>query len=285
MNTFHSSLDPSQYGLAADFIYIEKEWGSLFYKHIGEKSRIEAKQLCAQEGENVHLPIPRSDKENEFYRVYFGERNLWLGIIDDSNGLATDGFKWGSTTPNERQTIYVSRRNKEQKSQILYDWLKFKDSIENNESFVKGIQLTRSGRWQSLEETANVNSVCIFNVIPNECSKCRDEYFCHYSNKKQQTKCICKFDVEDPQVISSVIEEGQQYTQDIQDAKEYVKLFQFQISHGLSIPSIFSTIGAPRGRREISRDFAETQVANWDQITGDFAEKLNQLDGYRRFNC
>ena len=57
MKTHHSSIDPRKYGLATDFIYIEKEWGSLFYKHFGERSRIEAKQLCAQEGGNVHLML------------------------------------------------------------------------------------------------------------------------------------------------------------------------------------------------------------------------------------
>ena len=176
MNSFDSTTDPTKHNLTPDFIYIEKEWGSLFYKHFGKNNRIKAKELCEQEGTNVHLPIPRSDDENEFYRLYFGEENVWLGIIDDSNGIATDGFKWGSRIPNKRQTMYVSRRNKENQNKVLYNWLKFKGSIENNESFIKGLQLTKSGQWESVQETDEVNTVCVYNIIPS--SKLKLLKFC-----------------------------------------------------------------------------------------------------------
>ena len=218
MKSVDSSLDPRQYNLAADFIYIEKEWGSLFYKHFGKNTRIKANELCAKEGNMVHLPIPRSHEENEFYRVYFGEESIWLGIIDDSNGIATDGFNWGSKIPNERQTIYVSRRNRENKNQILYDWLKFKGSIENNQ-YIKGIQLTRSGEWKSSKQIDEVNTVCVYNIIPPKCSKCIDKYFCQYRNERQHTKCICKFDVEDPQVISNIIKNHGEKAENIQNVQ------------------------------------------------------------------
>ena len=255
LKSFDGSVNPSDFNLAADFIYIEKEWGSLFYKHFGKNTRIKAKELCAQEGNEVHLPIPRSNEENEFYRVYFGEKNVWLGIIDDSNGIATDGFEWGSRIPNEKKSIYVSRRNQENKSKILYDWLKFKGSIENNESYIKGLQLTKSGQWESIKETDEVNTVCVYNIIPNECSKCSDKYFCQYFDEKQQAKCICKFDVEDATVISNIIQESEK----LQD--QY-----------MDMPSL-----PPHQIFYYSKDYFYN--ANIPELD------LSRFRGYRSFNC
>ena len=45
--------DPRHYNLSADFIFVEQEWGSLFYKHIGKRSRSEAKMLCSEAGPTV----------------------------------------------------------------------------------------------------------------------------------------------------------------------------------------------------------------------------------------
>ena len=44
--------DPRQFGLTEDFIYVEKEWGSLFYKHLGKLKKTEAKQVCSQYGDS-----------------------------------------------------------------------------------------------------------------------------------------------------------------------------------------------------------------------------------------
>ena len=49
--------DPRQYNLTDDYIYVELEWGSLFYKHIGNWTKSDAKFLCSREG--THLPTPR----------------------------------------------------------------------------------------------------------------------------------------------------------------------------------------------------------------------------------
>ena len=45
--------DPRNYNLSDDFIFVEQEWGSLFYKHIGKRSRSEAKMLCSEAGPTV----------------------------------------------------------------------------------------------------------------------------------------------------------------------------------------------------------------------------------------
>ena len=65
--------DPRQFGLTEDFIYVEKAWGSLFYKHLGKLNKTGAKQICSQYGDSVHLPIPRFKDENDFYTNFIDE--------------------------------------------------------------------------------------------------------------------------------------------------------------------------------------------------------------------
>ena len=91
--------DPTKYGLAEDFIFVEQEWGSLFYKHMGKQTRLAAKNLCSPQSHgdaNVHLPIPRFHEENEFYKTHFGYEGLWLDVSYDVNeGLkSTDGHSF-----------------------------------------------------------------------------------------------------------------------------------------------------------------------------------------------
>ena len=74
--------DPRHFDLPEDFIYIENEWGSLFYKHLGKMARNDARKNCSSFGSSVHLPIPRFIEEYEFYRAHFGY-----------NGQSNDDFK------------------------------------------------------------------------------------------------------------------------------------------------------------------------------------------------
>ena len=74
-------LDPRLFNLTEDFIFVEKDWGSLFYKHIGRHNRTEAERLCSEEGEFVHLPVPRFADENMFYREVFGSKGLWFSVL------------------------------------------------------------------------------------------------------------------------------------------------------------------------------------------------------------
>ena len=64
--------DPRHFDLPEDFIYIENEWGSLFYKHLGKMTRTEARKTCSDFGSTVHLPIPRFFEEYQFYGTHFG---------------------------------------------------------------------------------------------------------------------------------------------------------------------------------------------------------------------
>ena len=64
--------DPRNFDLPEDFIYIENEWGSSFYKHLGNLTRKDGKLNCSSFGSSVHLPIPRFREEFEFYKAHFG---------------------------------------------------------------------------------------------------------------------------------------------------------------------------------------------------------------------
>ena len=64
--------DPRDFDLPEDFIYIGNEWGSLFYKHLGSRTRKDGKSICSSFGSSVHLPIPRFREELEFYKIHFG---------------------------------------------------------------------------------------------------------------------------------------------------------------------------------------------------------------------
>ena len=64
--------DPRDFDLPEDFIYNENEWGSLFYKHLGNMTRKDGKKTCSSFGSSVHLPIPRFREELEFYKAHFG---------------------------------------------------------------------------------------------------------------------------------------------------------------------------------------------------------------------
>ena len=64
--------DPRDFDLPEDFIYVENEWGSLFYKHLGNMTRKDGKTTCSSFGSSVHLPIPRFLEEYQFYGTYFG---------------------------------------------------------------------------------------------------------------------------------------------------------------------------------------------------------------------
>ena len=77
LNTFPETW---KYQLPDDFVFLETDWGSLFFKHIGKMGRAVAKQICSSYGNSVGLPVPRFPEENVFYLKYFGHDELWLGI-------------------------------------------------------------------------------------------------------------------------------------------------------------------------------------------------------------
>lgn len=79
--------DPRRFGLTDDYIYVEQEWGSLFYKHVGKKNRRDAEKICSDDG--AHLPFPRFAEEQEFYKVHFGDESLWLDVYYDEQSSWT----------------------------------------------------------------------------------------------------------------------------------------------------------------------------------------------------
>ena len=229
---------PRKYGLTEDFIYVEQEWGSLFYKHLGKQTRSAAKDLCSNISPNVHLPIPRFHEENEFYKTHFGDEGLWLDVSYDVNeGLkSVDGHsliryvrsfvmdKFENETSIEYEYTdmddlfdddYRSRDLiTEEFIEIKYhDWIKIAD-MNMPRYFIDGaVFMTNTGdsgewEWINVTEAGNkgetqeknqllgiqpkYDAVCVYNIIPDECSGCSEESFCRYTDSEgKETECVC----------------------------------------------------------------------------------------------
>ena len=175
-----SNFDPRQFNLTEDFIYVDKNWGSLFYKHLGKMSKKEARNICAQYGDFVHLPIPRFDDENKFYQEVFADEGLWLDIsYDDKTAVLTTDS--GQVFERQIETVTGIERIK------YFDWMIFNQS-EFTEVFLSG-----NGQWRTADEKQLFNSVCVYNIVPDQkCSKCFDEKFCRYKDStRKTTECVC----------------------------------------------------------------------------------------------
>lgn len=163
--------------MTEDFIYIEQPWGSLFYKHIGQETKTEARRKCSEYGDSVHLPIPRFEDENTFYREHFGVDSLWLDIQKVKDFGFVDYYNHPYIRHINTVTV-VETVNK-------HSWIRF-----NNSNYTD-IIMTETGQWETLEDQV-VDSVCVYNIIPENCRKCPDEAFCRYSDaEKTNTECVC----------------------------------------------------------------------------------------------
>ena len=180
--------DPMQYNLTDEYIYVEKEWGSLFYRHIGKQKRSQAKLICANGGDAVHLPIPRFEDENEFYRSHFADENLWLDVSNIDN----DGLK---TSKGHYFIKYVYTFTEETHVNS-YNWTNFNPKTHSDYSFAENSQvvMTSSGEWMLAGEDELHDSVCVYNIPPDHsCSKCRDEAFCRFTlSAREETTCVCQ---------------------------------------------------------------------------------------------
>ena len=137
--------------------------------------------MCREFGDSVHLPIPRSKEENDFYRTFFTDENLWLDISYNSNeaNFKSDS---GSVFAHKIQTV--------NKSEIIssFDWIDF-DEFGSND-----VILSSDGKWRTKDGSNPVNSICIYKIEhDNDCAKCFDEAFCRYTDRtRKKTECVCQ---------------------------------------------------------------------------------------------
>ena len=177
-------MDPRNYNLTEDFIYIDQEWGSMFYKHIGKMNKTMAKQECLKYGDSVHLPVPRFADENKFYQKHFGNTSLWLDISYDADNGGVKSVAGHLFTDRFRTVTGMMNINK-------YKWM---NTINTNTiTDVREAIITNSGEWKFLEENEFHDSVCVYNILPDEsCRKCPDMEFCRFKDKKKHTtECVC----------------------------------------------------------------------------------------------
>ena len=175
-----ANFDPRQFNLTEDFIYVEKNWGSFFYKHLGRMSKQEAKHNCAQYGDSVRLPIPRFDDENKFYQDVFADEGLWLDVsYDDETAVVISDL--GQVFERRIETVSGIEKI------TYFDWMIF------NQTEFPEIFLSDDGQWKTSDKNQLLNSVCVLNIKPDEkCSKCFDEDFCRYKDQiRKNTECVC----------------------------------------------------------------------------------------------
>ena len=141
--------------------------------------------MCSNYGNTVHLPIPRSKDENQFYATDFADQNLWLDISYDENESV---FKsdFGHLFARIIETVIDNQTVTE------FNWTKLEINSGNN------VIISNDGKWKTTDSADQLNSVCVFNVPSNRsCSKCFDERFCLFTDKKQQeTECLCSLERE-----------------------------------------------------------------------------------------
>ena len=220
--------DPTQYNLPDDYIYVELEWGSLFYKHIGRRTKSEAKVLCSKDG--AHLPTPRFKEENEFYKTHFGDDGLWLDVTYDAKkGLKTANGHWYikyiqsfTETDNEPGHSAELMNGDIKLAMIIYDeWINFNNKWPGmfNAWTERDVFMTNSGVWDSASEEKKVctevceekeifwecddvcvnegdifNAVCVYNILPDEnCSQCQNESVCKFNERAEnEIECVCQ---------------------------------------------------------------------------------------------
>ena len=147
--------------------------------------KLSAKQECSKHGSSVHLPIPRFAEENELYRKHFGKQAIWLDIsYEDSDGLKSVS---GHSFTYLLQTSMVEFMDINE-----YKWMKF-DST--NKFDYHEVVLTKSGQWMLKDENEPIDSICVYNIIPDQsCLTCADKDFCRFNKKETLTiECVCPY--------------------------------------------------------------------------------------------
>ena len=178
----HIIPDPGEYNLTKDFVFFKHEWGSLFYKHIGKQNRKKAKQICMDEGDFLHLPIPRFPEENEFYKVFFADEDLWLGLSDPKKEGVYQSDQGDEFIRLVPQAVGVEQF-------YHYHWINASLDVYND---AYGVTMTKTGHWVGINENEMKDSVCVYNIIPSSCSKCLNKTFCRYKDHtRTETECVC----------------------------------------------------------------------------------------------
>lgn len=60
-----------------------------------------------------------------------------------------------------------------------FDWIDYDSS---NKSLFNKMTLASNGNWTFIGANETIDSVCVYNIIPDQCSKCQDQAFCRYAD-------------------------------------------------------------------------------------------------------
>ena len=59
---------------------------------------------------------------------------------------------------------------------------------------LNGVKISSSGQWLIEDEDRELDAVCIYNILPDDCSTCLYKDFCKFKDQsKNETECLCPF--------------------------------------------------------------------------------------------
>ena len=160
----------------------------MFFKHLGKINRNDATKICLYDGS--HLPVPRFPSENMFYQNHFGNESLWLGLSDVSYHKNMKIYK---SDHDDTILHFIIKRPEGEISGSTYNWMTTNFTLESTERApFRGVRLSTTGGWQMEDEETELDAICVYNIIPDGCEKCRDKNFCRYADQsRSEVECIC----------------------------------------------------------------------------------------------
>ena len=111
---------------------------------------------------------------------------FWLGISDsEQEGI----FK----TDNGDILHHVFKNVASEKSINKYEWMNQWTNLSLDTS-LNGVKISSSGQWQIEDENRELDAVCIYNILPDDCLTCLYKEFCKFKyQSKNETECLCPF--------------------------------------------------------------------------------------------
>ena len=114
-------------------------------------------------------------------------KDFWLGISDsDQEGI----FK----TDNGDILHHIFKNMASNEISInQYEWMNQLTNLSLNTT-LNGVKISSVGTFEIENENRELDAVCIYNILPDDCSTCLYKDFCKYKDQsKNETECLCPF--------------------------------------------------------------------------------------------
>ena len=112
------------------------------------------------------------------------DEGLWLGLSDsESEGLFVSDV--GDVLAHVFEIVGGDITSNQ------YQWANEWTDL-GLDTTLNGVKMSSSGVWGIENENRKLNAVCVYNIIPDDCSRCLNKEFCRYKDEsKTESECIC----------------------------------------------------------------------------------------------